>query len=148
MIWNRTVAVLIDSVILAVISIPFMDFGTHTRIENGRQMEIQSFGLNGPEFLIWLVFGFAYFIILEWLFAATPGKFAVGIRVVRQDGQPAPLVSVAVRNLMRIADGFPYVIPYLIGFLSMGGSQGRQRLGDKAAGTMVVPRDETVALQQ
>jgi uncharacterized RDD family membrane protein YckC len=142
---NRALAFLIDSVVLALVSLPFMDFGTKTRIEDGRAIEVHQFGLNGIEFPLWLAFTFIYFVVLEWRFAATIGKAIMGIRVVAQDGQPPPLDKVLIRNAMRVVDAFPYFIPYLVGLITMGESRGRQRLGDKAAGTMVIHKAELIA---
>ncbi len=142
MTWNRIVAILIDSVILIVLAVPFMEFGTETRIQNGQELETFSFGLSGSLLWIWLALDLVYFVGLEWLFGATVGKRIVGIRVTRRDGQPVSLLSVLVRNLMRIVDAFPYLIPYLVGFFALGRNQGRQRLGDMLAGTAVVRRAE------
>ena len=141
---NRALAFFIDSVLLALVSLPFMDFGTRTRIEDGRAVEIHQFSLNGIEFPLWLAFTFIYFVVLEWRFAATIGKAVMGIRVVDQDGQPPSFDKVLIRNAMRVIDAFPYFIPYLVGLITMGENQGRQRLGDKAAGTMVVPRTKVI----
>ena len=142
---NRVLAFLIDSLVLALVSLPFMDFGTKTRMEDGRAIEVHQFGLNGIEFPLWLAFTFAYFVALEWRFAATIGKAIIGIRVVSQDGQPPSFDKVLIRNAMRVIDAFPYFIPYLVGLIAMGENRGRQRLGDKAAGTMVVPKAELIS---
>jgi len=142
---NRVLAFLIDSVILALVSLPFMDFGTKTRIEDGRAIEVHQFGLNGIEFPFWLAFTFAYFVLLEWRFAATIGKAIIGIRVVDADGQPPSFEKVLIRNAMRLIDAFPYFIPYLVGLIALGETRGRQRLGDKTAGTMVVPKTELIS---
>lgn len=142
---NRALAFAIDSVVLALVSLPFMDFGTKTRIEDGRAIEVHQFGLNGIEFPLWLAFTFAYFVVLEWRFAATIGKVITGIRVVAQDGQPPTFDKVLVRNAMRVIDAFPYFIPYLVGLITMGENRGRQRLGDRAAGTMVLPKAELIS---
>ena len=116
--------------------------GRERRIEDGRAIEVHQFGLNGIEFPLWLAFTFVYFVALEWRFAATIGKAIMGIRVVDQDGQPPSFDKVLIRNAMRVIDAFPYFIPYLVGLITMGENRGRQRLGDKAAGTMVVPKAE------
>ncbi len=75
----------------------------------------------------------------------TPGKSAMKIRVVRSDGLPLDLRSVAIRNLLRGADGLPVMIlPLLGGFVSMADPLSR-RLGDLVAGTVVV-KDERHSL--
>jgi uncharacterized RDD family membrane protein YckC len=89
--------------------------------------------------LIFLLF-FGYFIVFEWLWnGKTPGKRALGIRVVRDGGFPVDFVASAVRNIIRVAEfgiGF-----YLFSAISALLSPLNRRLGDYAAGTIVV-RDE------
>nr|WP_330178084.1 RDD family protein [Candidatus Vondammii sp. HM_W22] len=67
---------------------------------------------------------------------ATPGKKAMGILVVHDDGTPVSWSSSLIRNLLRAAD-FP---PFLYGFwlLSMLASRDFKRLGDLAAGTLMI----------
>lgn len=66
----------------------------------------------------------------------TPGKKFAGIRVVRESGAPVDFSSVCIRNLMSLIDFLPTM--YLFGglFVLMNGRS--QRLGDLAAGTIVV----------
>ena len=42
---------------------------------------------------------------------------------------------------MRTVDGFPYFLPYLLGFIVAETSDQRRRIGDGLAGAHVVPRD-------
>lgn len=80
---------------------------------------------------------YGYYIVFEGLRAGqTPGKRIVGIRVVRDTGHPVTLGAAAVRNLLRTADFFPP--PYLTGLLLMALHPRGKRLGDLAAGTVVV----------
>ena len=66
----------------------------------------------------------------------TPGKKIAGIRVLREGGAPLDFRSACVRNLLGMADFLPSF--YLLGgFLMMVSSRG-QRLGDMAAGTLVI----------
>ena len=82
---------------------------------------------------------FAYGWLLEASFGATLGKALVGIRVVRT-GQRSAIAASAVRNLLRIVDGFGL---YLVGAMVAGCSSYRQRLGDHCAGTAVVEEDSS-----
>jgi hypothetical protein len=59
-----------------------------------------------------------------------------GIRVVNTDGSPVGFLTSAVRNVMRIIDILPTA--YLVGIVSILVSSRNQRLGDHAAGTLVV----------
>lgn len=84
-----------------------------------------------------------YYPLFEFfLHGRTPGKAAQRLRVVRTDGQPAGGASILVRNLIRIVDVF--ALPFLA-VISMVISGRSQRLGDLAAGTMVVREARLVA---
>jgi len=87
---------------------------------------------------------FAAFLLYYGYFAAfealsggqTPGKRAMGIRVIRVSGQPITAFDALVRNLLRIVDQLPGI--YAVGVLSLFFTSRNQRLGDLAAGTVVV----------
>lgn len=66
----------------------------------------------------------------------TPGKRAIGLRVVDVDGRPVTFRSSVIRNLVRIVDSLPGT--YLVGIIAVLASKRNQRLGDMAAGTIVV----------
>ncbi len=79
----------------------------------------------------------AYFPIFETAWGGrTPGKRLQRLRVVRADGQPINLAISLVRNLIRIVDFLPF--GYGVGAITMLISRKSQRLGDLAAGTVVV----------
>jgi len=86
--------------------------------------------------LLFLIF-YGYFIIFEKLWnGQTPGKRLLGIRVVRDGGYPVELVGSIIRNLVRVIEmiaGF-----YALSVMSMLLSAENKRLGDYAAGTIVV----------
>jgi uncharacterized RDD family membrane protein YckC len=67
----------------------------------------------------------------------TPGKRAAGLRVVRLGGEPVGFLASAVRNLLRLVDMQPGLL-YAVGAGTIFFSQRNQRLGDLAAGTLVV----------
>jgi uncharacterized RDD family membrane protein YckC len=87
-------------------------------------------------FALFMLFD-GYFILFEWLWEGrTPGKRALGIRVVRDGGFPLDFTSSLIRNVIRIVEfafGF-YAVSAVVTLLS---PQNR-RLGDMAAGTIVV----------
>ena len=66
----------------------------------------------------------------------TPGKAMNGLRVVRESGAPVTFGASAVRNVLRIIDLLPGM--YLVGMTSIVVTRRNQRLGDLAAGTLVV----------
>ena len=91
---------------------------------------------------VWIVVEFTlqwgYFVVCEVLMQGrSPGKAALGLRVVRDGGLPIGLRESMVRNLMRMADMLPPG-SYFIGLFSMVVSSEHKRLGDYAAGTLVV----------
>lgn len=80
---------------------------------------------------------FGYFIIFElWWSGRTPGKRALGIRVVRDAGFPIDVGSAVIRNLVRVLEfGLAF---YTFSAVSALLSRQNKRLGDFAAGTIVV----------
>jgi len=93
----------------------------------------------GVALAVLLVFalGWGYFIFFELIWnGQTPGKRAVGIRVLTTRGEPVTLVHSLVRNLLRLVDALPSA--YMIGIISILVTPRSQRLGDLAAGTIVV----------
>jgi len=86
--------------------------------------------------LSFLVFA-AYDVLFEVLNAGrTPGKRLNGLRVVKTDGSPITFFPSAVRNVLRLVDILPSA--YLVGIVSILVTRRNQRLGDLAAGTLVV----------
>ena len=81
---------------------------------------------------------FAGYDVLFEVFASgrTPGKRLNGLRVVRDDGSPVGFLTSAVRNVLRLIDLLPSF--YLVGIVSILATARNQRLGDLAAGTLVV----------
>ena len=80
---------------------------------------------------------FGYDVLFEVLASGrTPGKRWSGLRVVRSDGAPVGFVTSAVRNLVRLVDILP--VMYGVGMVAVLASGRNQRLGDMAAGTVVV----------
>lgn len=86
----------------------------------------------------------SYSFVLEWRYGRTPGKVNRGLLVVMTDGTRCTYRASAVRNLLRYVDllGIPPLVVGLFVALATGG----RRLGDHAAGTIVVrstaPTDE------
>jgi uncharacterized RDD family membrane protein YckC len=77
-----------------------------------------------------------YYFALESGDGQTLGKKLMKLRVVRADGRPAGMSEIAVRTVLRVVDGIGLYIVGLIVMLATG--QRRQRLGDMAAGTIIV----------
>jgi uncharacterized RDD family membrane protein YckC len=104
-------------------------------------LALDSFGGGGLGAAVFAVLSFLLFagydIVFE-VFASgrTPGKRLNGLRVVRSDGSPVGFLTSAVRNVMRLIDILPTF--YLVGIVSILATARNQRLGDLAAGTLVV----------
>jgi uncharacterized RDD family membrane protein YckC len=92
----------------------------------------------GPALVAWFILDWGYNAGLEILFnGQTIGKKAVGIRVVSEDGVPITAAQAVLRNLVGAVDGVaPFI--YMPGLISIFATSRFQRLGDLAAGTMVV----------
>lgn len=87
-----------------------------------------------------------YYIVFELLWnGQTPGKRVAKVRVVRLDGNPAGFMEIVVRNLVRVVDFLPSA--YGIGLLTMFFNQQARRLGDFAAGTLVVKERADIQLE-
>lgn len=78
---------------------------------------------------------FVYYFITEAALCATPGKLALGLRVLKKDGGRCTISAAFVRNLLRFIDALPVL--YLIAVLFVWSTPYKQRLGDLAAGTVV-----------
>jgi len=96
-----------------------------------------SVNLNGAGFLVWLAVSLGYYGVLEATSGQTLGKRALGVRVMADDGQtPAATKQIVIRTLLRLIDGIFFYAVALAVVLATG--ERRQRIGDLAAGTVVV----------
>ncbi|MGE6763762.1 RDD family protein [Corallococcus interemptor] len=87
-----------------------------------------------------------YWTLAEVFFhGQTPGKRALRIRVVREDGSPVGFFESAVRNLCRAVDFLPVL--YATGCITMLLDSRHRRLGDLLAGTVLV-REEAIDLDK
>lgn len=83
-----------------------------------------------------------YAALLEWRWGGrTIGKRIVGLRVLGEDGLALTFSQAVIRNLVRVADLLPGL--YLVGGLSVLVDRKARRLGDVAAGTIVVRERHT-----
>ncbi|HJV94826.1 MAG TPA: RDD family protein [Albitalea sp.] len=107
---------------------------------------LAAMGRFGQGIFMILLFGLEWFypVLFELtLSGATPGKRAMGLRVVMDSGLPVTPAASLLRNLLRAADFMP--LAYGFGFAAMLLRADFKRLGDLAAGTLVVYA-KTVAL--
>jgi uncharacterized RDD family membrane protein YckC len=93
--------------------------------------------------LLWFLINWWYPVLFEVLSrGSTPGKKATGLRVINQDGTPVNWGPSVVRNLLRQIDFLPFF--YVTGLISMFCNRRFQRLGDLAAGTLVIYRGNSM----
>jgi uncharacterized RDD family membrane protein YckC len=143
---NRAWALLIDYHVLAVIITMFVVVWVTVAV----QLRYLWTGIFGNQVSLWLVaialmIGFAiyagYFVLFETLWhGQTPGKRLAKIRVVRDDGRPVGLQQATLRALLRPIDEFFYLGALFIIF-----NKSEKRLGDLAAGTIVIQAQRPLA---
>ena len=87
-------------------------------------------------FIIFLL-NWGYFTLFEAFWnGRTPGKRVAKIRVIQRSGRSIGLLESMARNLVRYVDQIPFF--YGVGVIAMFVTKQHQRLGDLAAGTLVV----------
>jgi uncharacterized RDD family membrane protein YckC len=86
-----------------------------------------------------------YYIVFELLWSGqSPGKRLFGLRVLREGGRPIGFLAAATRNVVRLVDFLPAL--YGVGVVVMFVDRRARRLGDFAAGTLVVRERGEVTL--
>jgi uncharacterized RDD family membrane protein YckC len=87
--------------------------------------------------LMWFVLEWLYPVLFEVMWqGATPGKRQCHLRVLHEDGTPVGWRASVARNLIRAVDFLPFF--YGFGLVAMLLNRDFKRLGDLAAGTIVV----------
>jgi uncharacterized RDD family membrane protein YckC len=127
---RRFLAFVVDLILSTVWSAPFTEV-----VRTPGHVEYR---LVGGRFVAVTLIWFVYYVAMETAVGGTVGKLVTGIRVVGRDGSKPDLAASLKRTVLRAVDGFPYVIPYLVGAIVVWSSPARQRLGDRWAGTHVV----------
>jgi uncharacterized RDD family membrane protein YckC len=124
LIWGAGLVVV---VILAILLLPALR--TFNRISAQWAEAIVIFTL--------FLFNWGYFTLFEAFWSGrTPGKRVAKIRVIQRSGRSIGLVESMARNLVRYVDQLPFF--YAVGVITMFVTRQHQRLGDLAAGTLVV----------
>ncbi len=124
-IWHRVGAFFIDSILMGLIWVPVILAGA---------------ALGDIGFLVFafagLVATLVYGFLLEGLYGYTPGKYLLGLVVIKPDGSNCTIGSSILRNLLWIVDSLPTF--NLIGMVSILLTDDNQRVGDLVADTVVV----------
>ena len=142
---SRFVALLLDHLIqfgaVVVVGLIVVLVGVAARDHGSRSLAGHD-SLAGKWFLAAAIFtGFllfwGYFALFEAFWKGqTPGKRAMKLRVIGDSGRQITLFESLARNLLRVADYLPSL--YLIGVITMLTNGRNKRLGDLAAGTLVI----------
>ncbi len=135
---SRATAQILDLLILAVIGFA-LSFCLRLLVlvlPNPVLATVMSYSAAIVSVIVFLLL-WGYFMLFEFFASGiTPGKMLVGIRVIQDNGQSITFLTSAVRNLIRIIDFLPAL--YLLGILMIFFHSRHKRIGDLAAGTLVV----------
>ena len=127
---SRFTAALVDGIIRTGIMLALFFLASQTA-EDGSGLLIALIVI-----MIFLVY-FGYDVLFEVLSSGqTPGKRWSRLRVVRLRGEAVGFTASLIRNLLRIVDFLPG--GYVVGIVSLLVTRHNQRIGDLAAGTIVV----------
>jgi uncharacterized RDD family membrane protein YckC len=138
---SRFLAALVDTIIILVLQVVVL----LTLLFLARLIMPDALSFDNP-LIAWLAgflglvafaFFWGYYILFEMAWnGQTPGKRWVGVRVIKTDGTPITLSESVIRNLIRLIDFLPAY--YGVGVVTMFVNEQSRRLGDLAAGTIVV----------
>jgi uncharacterized membrane protein SpoIIM required for sporulation/uncharacterized RDD family membrane protein YckC len=139
---SRASAAIIDLLIIVAIELAItVLLSESASVFRGRSSGVQRMSSAWVVAVVLLIgFGllWGYYLFFEAIWdGQTPGKRWLHIRVVQDGGYSVSFGASAVRNLVRIVDIQPTPI-YGVGLVSMIISKSGKRLGDVAAGTIVV----------
>jgi uncharacterized RDD family membrane protein YckC len=131
----RAAAVIVDALLTLIVlgTIVSLVFGQAHRAHG-----FVGFNLHGWAAFVWIALAFAYWIVCEHVWGMTIGKRLFSIHVEGPTGGKPTWAQSVVRNLFRLVDAFPFLIPYLLGFVITRTNEERQRIGDIVVGTRVV----------
>ncbi len=131
---SRAAALFVDVILQALVALLVLLLAS--AIGGGPGLAVFSIG----SFLI--VFG--YPTLAEALVdGQTLGKRLFSIAVVRTDGTPVRFLGAVIRNVLRVIDLLPG--PYFVGLVAVLSTKRSQRIGDLAAGTLVIHRSRAAA---
>ncbi len=142
---SRFLAAIVDSLLLVLLQLALVFIVFAGLNVLGEDDALSSVFLAGWAILSFIFF-WGYYILFEMIWnGQTPGKRVVGLRTVREGGRPITFVASAIRNLIRFIDFLPSF--YGLGVLVMFIDSRSRRLGDLAAGTLVVREQRAVTLE-
>ncbi len=133
---SRFLAALVDTTIIVILQLIVL--GTSAYVLKAAKLMSDTDAWTAAIFgLISFLLFWGYYIFFEMVWnGQSPGKRWAGLRVIRADGTPVTLAESVIRNLVRIIDFMP--IGYGIGIVAMFINSQARRLGDMAAGSLVI----------
>jgi uncharacterized RDD family membrane protein YckC len=129
--WIRVLAVIIDSIILQVLQYAvFIPLGL-TTFTGSRDLQSAAAIMS---IMILVVLNLVYYVVFWSQFGATPGKMALGLKVVRADGGPVSVGQSIGRYFAEILSG----ITLGIGYMMAGWDSEKRALHDRICETRVI----------
>ncbi len=128
---KRAIGFIVDWVLASLLFALLIVLDVLFSMATGFSLMISSIGIYSLIFI-------GYFTVLESKSGSTIGKNIVDIRVTSKKGDSISFGQAAIRNVLRIVDGLP--VFYIIGILSIAITEDSQRVGDLAAGTVVIEK--------
>ncbi|SDX18680.1 Uncharacterized membrane protein YckC, RDD family [Marininema mesophilum] len=140
---SRGVSLLIDWIVLGILMLFFaLFFLLFSLLAESMGTPFWTSVIRGVSLVVILFMPLCYFTLAEtFLSGRTIGKMAVGLRVVTDQGTVPSFATILLRNILRIVDAMP--IFYLIGLTTVVLQKHEKRLGDLAAGTLVIHDEKT-----
>jgi uncharacterized RDD family membrane protein YckC len=134
---SRFLALAVDTLIQAIATVALVGIGFGLLIVFSVTFANIAPWVLAVLFLLYFLVYHAYFALFEIAWnGQTPGKRVVGLRVIGVTGRPINVFEAILRNVVRIADQLPGISA--VGIVSVFVTERNQRLGDLAAGTVVV----------
>jgi len=137
---SRSFAFVIDWHIRAILAFAWWSVGTMMSLG---QLVLWAEGRTpGAGYFLWVVLPsigiyLFYHPVLEVLMrGSTPGKRMAGVRIVTRTGDIPGLGALLIRNVFRLIDALPFA--YLVGLATTMFTDQHVRLGDIAAGTLLI----------
>jgi uncharacterized RDD family membrane protein YckC len=142
---SRFLAAMVDSLIIAVLlGIAYFTLSLFMAAAEFAVEQLMAWIVAFYSLLTFAIL-WGYYILFEIVWnGQSPGKRWQRLRVLRSDGTPIGAIESFIRNLVRIVDFLPFA--YGIGVVTMFINGQSRRLGDLAAGTLVVREQGTVTL--
>jgi uncharacterized RDD family membrane protein YckC len=129
---SRAAAKLIDFALVSLVNVLlfFLLLPFVAQVSSG---ELAASVVFAVSLVVSAAFPLGYFVLTEYFTGQTVGKRLLGLRLVADTGQSPGFWAVFLRNVLLLAD-----LTLLLGLIFMWFHQKEKRIGDLAAGTMVI----------